>query len=282
MSSRDETDRRRRRNSDTRRGRVAPQLVPNPDSVARGGRCQEPRRRLELPRIRGCAKWDSRPKLTTHPQRHRARTTRLRPGRSRPGRTRRRAAAPSLPRRSATRGGRQEARRDPARDRRASADERGRRHVRRRARSQVVVTPALRRWWLDRYTLDEIRVMAAELVREQYPRARVPSLRDAYSRLRPDRPTWCDRSLVGGAFRRTRWGRRVRPARPWRAAICIGSALRSLTTDGTPRSATRPRRWISRSAGISILSRCRSSSSRCPRPSPSSPSSGGVDLATTR
>ena len=33
----------------------------------------------------------------------------------------------------------------------------------RSVRSQVVVTPALRRWWLDRYTLDEIRVMAAEL-----------------------------------------------------------------------------------------------------------------------
>jgi hypothetical protein len=33
----------------------------------------------------------------------------------------------------------------------------------RSARSQVVVTPALRRWWLDRYTLDEIREMAATL-----------------------------------------------------------------------------------------------------------------------
>jgi hypothetical protein len=32
----------------------------------------------------------------------------------------------------------------------------------RSARSLVVVTSALRRWWLDRYTLDEIRLMAAE------------------------------------------------------------------------------------------------------------------------
>ena len=28
---------------------------------------------------------------------------------------------------------------------------------------QAVVTEALRRWWLDRYSLDEIRELAAEL-----------------------------------------------------------------------------------------------------------------------